>query len=81
MWMMHDIVSCFREVSSMKLSVSPLQESYCALLDSLDSGCGAEPPEVPSSLPGLKRTAYLASQTQLNDLVREGGEGEGMCFC
>lgn len=45
------------------------QKFYCDLLDSLDSGYGAELLELPSALPGLKRSVYLASQAQLNNLV------------
>lgn len=45
------------------------QKSYCDLLDSLDGGYGSELLELPSALPGLKRSVYLASQAQLNNLV------------
>ena len=56
------------------------QDTYCSLLDSLDDGCGEGLLDLPSALPGLRRSAYLASQAQLNNLVRrerEGGGGEG----
>lgn len=46
-----------------------MQKSYCDLLDSLDGGYGAEVLEFSSALPGLKRSVYLASQTQLHNLV------------
>lgn len=38
-------------------------------MDSVDGGYREELPDLPSSLPGLKRSAYLASQAQLDNLV------------
>lgn len=46
-----------------------MQKSYCDLLDTLDGGYSEEPLELPSALPGLKRSVYLTSQAQLNNLV------------
>ena len=53
------------------LLVSPSQKTFASLVDTIDGGYGAgdEPLTLPSSLPGLRRSAYLTSQTQLNNLV------------
>ena len=40
-----------------------------SLVDTINGGYGEEPLDLPSSLPGLRRSAYLASQTQLDNLV------------
>jgi hypothetical protein len=41
------------------------------LIDTIDGGYSDEIPDIPSYLPGLKRSAYLTSQAQLDSLVRE----------
>ena len=46
------------------------------MIDTIDCGYSDEVPDIPSYLPGLKRSAYLTSQPQLDSLVREE-EGEG----
>ena len=46
-------------------------------MDTIDGGYADEIPDIPSYLPGLKRSAYLTSQAQLDRLVRrEGGREE-----
>ena len=47
-----------------------LQKLLSSLLDSVDKGYQEEVPDLLSSLPGLKRSAYLASQAQLDNLVQ-----------
>ena len=47
-----------------------LQNLLSSLLDSVDKGYQEEVPDLLSSLPGLKRSAYLASQAQLDNLVQ-----------
>ena len=51
------------------------QKLYCDLLDTVDGERSGELLELSSSLRGLKRTVYLTSQTQLNNLVRPRGRG------
>ena len=56
------------------------QDLFYSLIDTIDGGYSKEIPDIPSYLPGLKRSAYLTSQAQLDSLVREkereGGERE-----
>ena len=56
------------------------QDLFYNLIDTIDGGYSKEIPDIPSYLPGLKRSAYLTSQAQLDSLVREkereGGERE-----
>ena len=47
------------------------QDLFYTLIDSIDGGYHDEIPDIPSYLPGLKRSAYLTSQAQLDSLVRE----------
>ena len=47
-------------------------------MDCIDNGLSRAIPDLASFLPGLNRSAFLASQEQLDNLVREGKErGEG----
>ena len=52
------------------------QDLFYSLIDTIDGGYSKEIPDIPSYLPGLKRSAYLTSQAQLDSLVRER-EGGG----
>ena len=45
------------------------QDLFYSLIDSIDGGYTDEIPDIPSYLPGLKRSAYLTSQSQLDSLV------------
>ena len=47
------------------------QDLFYSLIDTIDGGYSEEIPDIPSYLPGLKRSAYLTSQAQLDSLVRE----------
>ena len=49
-----------------------VQTLYYSVVDSLDGSYSDDVPDLPSSLPGLKRSSFLASQAQLNNLVRVG---------
>lgn len=40
------------------------------MLDQLDGGLTEDLPQLPLHLPGLKRSSFLASQTQLHNMVR-----------
>ena len=44
------------------------------MIDTIDGGYSDEIPDIPSYLPGLKRSAYLTSQAQLDSLVRKREE-------
>ena len=52
------------------------QDLFYSLIDTIDGGYSKEIPDIPSYLPGLKRSAYLTSQAQLDSLVRERGRRE-----
>ena len=47
------------------------------MIDTIDGGYSEEIPDIPSYLPGLKRSAYLTSQAQLDSLVREREKERG----
>jgi len=55
------------------LCFNPLQVAYNSLLDALSQSSPDQVPEIPSRLPGLKRSSFLASHNQLNSLVSPRG--------
>ena len=50
-----------------------LQNLFFSLVDGIDGGYTGSLPDLPSFLPGVNRSAFLASQEQLDNLV--GGKG------
>ena len=46
-----------------------LQNLFLSLVDRIDGGMSGSIPDLPSFLPGVNRSAYLASQEQLDNLV------------
>ncbi len=46
-----------------------LQNLFFSLVDGIDGGYTGNIPDLPSFLPGVNRSAFLASQDQLHNMV------------